>query len=484
LTWQDREALRVAMALAFPTEAETMHVVQALAFPSDRLPAWAGLNAQDWWLQFFTVLDRGIIRHPYRGLLQAALGRYPTNNVFEDLANQHLTAPAADDQDLPSPSTPARHEPPAGAACHVIIRADDEEQRQVARTVLTDLQLGPFEIWSTAHAVSFQVNSADVETVRRALDATRLGWTLVPPGQPDYLLRDLFVTGPDGSRFRITDAPAAQSVRNVVTDVLEEYVGADDPSGPRPAVADHIGDNGKRRRLDMDDTLHDAGVRDGDHLGVGMEGRAGAIDSIQQQDALDRAYRDIIGFVQANPAVVVRANRLSRPTEYEIEFGQPSFGPPEAPGGEPYVIDRHAVLLQLGPEFPVQPPSAFWLSPIFHPNVFPTYDSEQSRQYPHMRGFVCLGMFAESWTPDTDFGNLLRLLIAMAGYRNYELFEFTGEWGSEGPQMRVNYFDRAAAAWTQAHQSEIVDIGGTPIGQGPTSPGRYSNDIVRLGPRP
>jgi hypothetical protein len=139
------------------------------------------------------------------------------------------------------------------------------------------------------------------------------------------------------------------------------------------------------------------------------------------------------------------------------------------------------VLIQLGPEFPVKPPAVYWLSPIFHPNVFPTYDGAQTFDHPDARGLVCLGMFAESWMPSTSFGVVLELLVAMAGYRNYELFDFSELAAGRDAPVRANFFDRAAADWVMAHQGDIERLGGTAIARRVT-PGTYLNLVARMDP--
>lgn len=464
MAWEDRDAFRRMIARVFPNEGAAMRVLRPLGFPESDLPAWiAGMNSEDWWSLIFREFDNGIIPEPFRRLLRSALDRYGSNPGFLELSDRYLVPAQAG----PEPAPDGRP-----ATCHVIVRASDENERESATAALADLGLDPREIWSTEHAVSYAVNSTDVELVRRALGRTRLGWTLVPPGQPDYLLRELFVQGPDGSRFRFTDAPAAQTVRNITTEVIGQY--PDSAGETVPAVADQVLASGERRRLDMDDTLHDAGIRDGDSLRVGVEGRAGAVNPLDQQDALDRVFHQVVGYAKAHPGVSVRANRTERPSEYEIDFVQDSLGPPDVEGGEPRLIREHTLLLQFGEEFPVTPPDVFWLTPIFHPNVFPNYDCEQSRRQPNLQGWVCLGMLNQSWSPATDFGEVLQMLVAIAGYRNYELFGPNGE-----PN---NFVDRAAAAWVLGHQAEIVDkIGGNPIAPRPQREPGYPNVIARLG---
>lgn len=97
------------------------------------------------------------------------------------------------------------------ANCHVIIHASSEDARQQANHVLHNLGLDPQEIWSTSKAVSFKVSSDDVAAVRLLLEMTHLDWTVVLPGQLDYLLQSLYLEGRNQRKFRVTDAPAQQT---------------------------------------------------------------------------------------------------------------------------------------------------------------------------------------------------------------------------------------------------------------------------------
>ncbi|MGH3873799.1 MAG: PAS domain S-box protein [Pseudonocardiaceae bacterium] len=114
---------------------------------------------------------------------------------------------------------------PGGAAtCHVIVYASSEDARQHANYVLRDLGLDPQEVWSTSKAVSFRVCSDDVPAVRLLLGTTDLGWTVVAPGQLDYLLQSLSAEGPGRRKFRFTDASAQQTRAQL--DVIAHKVGA------------------------------------------------------------------------------------------------------------------------------------------------------------------------------------------------------------------------------------------------------------------
>lgn len=70
-------------------------------------------------------------------------------------------------------------------------------------------------------------------------------------------------------------------------------------------------------------------------------------------------------------------------------------------------------------------------------------------------------MLGESWQPAWDFGELCQMVVEMAAFRNYALFEDTGELDGAGrPQLRGNFYDRLAAQWILTHPGHVRDIGG------------------------
>ena len=142
--------------------------------------------------------------------------------------------------------------------------------------MLSELGLEPQEQWSTAYAVSFRVNSDSTDDIRSELEQTDLGWTMVPPGQRDYLLRALYVEGPDGRQFRVSDAPAQQTVGNLAAEVIDQY--ADNlPGHGRAVVVDRVDPDGRGHRLAPDATLEEAAVSEGDLMRVGFEARSGGL---------------------------------------------------------------------------------------------------------------------------------------------------------------------------------------------------------------
>ncbi|MEU8633210.1 effector-associated domain EAD1-containing protein [Amycolatopsis sp. NPDC048633] len=479
LSAEELDELLVAFIGAFRIRAAAERAVRRLGFPVAALPGFD--NPSDFWSNIFLEVENGILDTTAANweLLMCGLRVYPRNETFRRLAVRYGLVQDASPQAVPEPpavpaplaarpadvaggpapeARQAGHElPSVGDTCHVIVRAGSEDARDDAYKVLAGLGLDPAEEWSTANAVSFRLSSADAGAVRRLLDATTLGWTLVPPGVPDYLIARLYIDGPDGRRFRIEDAPAQQTMGHIASELIHtQYPG--DFAGRRQAVVDHVDDRGTRRRVRGEDTLHDAGIRDGDQLRVGFQATAGS-NPLDRQDAIFRVRKQMRDYAAAHPGFEVRVDSDLLPMAYLISFSAPSWAPPAEPGGPVRRTDRHEVEIELGPEFPITPPRVVWRSPIFHPNVAPMYDTPERRVAKEMRGTVCLGLLQTSYQPAMSFGELCQILVDMAGYRNYSLVERV-----EHPDGRVellpNVYDANARAWVDANPDRIREIGG------------------------
>lgn len=474
MSGQDRADFLMALAETYNTAPRADIILDAIDFPAAQRPTFTTSSDQAW-NDIFREIARGIVPAGFRQLLEAALRVYGHNATFVELRGRYLEAP-------PRPEVVA--EPPGQRleTCHVIFRADTEDERTAVRSWLEGAQLAPVEVWSTPSSVSFQINADDSGAVRTLLDQTSFGWTVVPPGAPDYLLRQIFVDGPDGRRFRVVDAPAQQTVGNVAAEVVDRY-GPTFPGAKRPTVIDHVRSDGSGQRVDPGSTLHDQGIRDGDRLRVGFQATAAAGNPADRENALFRVKNQILAYAAAHPDLSVAANSTVAPTEYRLEFSQPSFGPPEVPGGEPVAIRRHVVVIMLGAEFPVVAPKVFWMTPFFHPNVYPNYDSETLRENKDAAGLVCLGALDESFHAALDFGDLCSMLRDIAAYRNYSIFLADGTIDGAGrPGIRGDYFDPLAAAWTtsQRGSERIAAIGGNPSQDPVRVEGSYRNLIEPL----
>jgi ubiquitin-protein ligase len=492
LSDQERDDLLNACARICNSQRATDRILDRIGFPRERRPLFTDGSALDAWSDIFFDLDNGILPGgvPYWRLLEAGIRVYPTQPVLRPLARRHgliepdpvqtsgdaaaAAPPAAQPAVAPADSSPGQVA--AGApgrvtvgapgqvavpdACHLIVRAEGEDDRQRAVAMLAELGLAPREVWSTAYAVSYRLNTADAPSARRRLEEanTGLGWTLVPAGEPDYLINSLYVSGPDGRRFLIQDAPAQQSVGNIATEVVHQYPrGFADAS--RPTVVDHVGEGGQRRRLGSEETLHEAGIQDGDNLAVGFQATAGAVNPLDRQDALFRVRNELAAYAAAHPGFAVTADSALLPMAYQVSFTALSWAPSPVPGGEPELVKRHLVEITLGPEFPLTAPQVTWRSPIFHPNVAPMYDTPERRIAKESRGQVCLGLLAESFQPSLSFGDLCQTLVDLAGYRNYGLVE--RQVAADGTERVVpNVYDAVAKAWVEANPDRIVQIGG------------------------
>jgi ubiquitin-protein ligase len=234
--------------------------------------------------------------------------------------------------------------------------------------------------------------------------------------------------------------------------------------------------------MNPDNTLHEEGINENDQVRVGFQQTA-AVNPLDRRDALYRVQNQLQEYVNGHPDFRVAANS-TLPTEYDIVFVQAGFGPPREPGGQPTDITEHELSIVLGPEFPITAPRVRWLSEVFHPNVFPTYDCEELRRREIMRGLVCLGTLAESYQPSMDFGELCATLRDIAAYRNYSVV--VPAEGDEDPRtgetmLRGDFYDRDAALWAMSFEGQrrILTAGGTPILRKPLPRGRlrYGYDI-------
>jgi hypothetical protein len=445
LTRDDRRTLLEAVANLNLSEQEAHELLRSIDFPAAYFPAWG--RPIDWWGLIFRDFDDGRSPEPYRRLLTLLSRNWTGNETLVSLYHEYVS----------QTRTPESIED----TCQVMVGARSEAERQSTRALLQSLGLDPRETLSTAHVISFATNTPDPQRVRTLLNGRDLPWTVVPPGAPNYVLRNLFVQGPDGTRFRLVDTPIHQTFSNIANEVLTDQYPAGDSVASRPTVMNRFrGDNQSPERInDPDQTLYDADVRDGEQLQIAAESRAGQINPTDHEAGLIRAYRSITQYCTEN-GYQVEPNRELIATEYDMWFNQKSFGPPEPPDGEPVLITQHQVRIELGPGFPVVRPDVFWVTPIFHPNVFPNYDCELSREKKWARGLVCLGTLADSWYAGIDASELCRTIVDIAGFRNYDVIDFSDVAGY-GP--RLNFYDEAAARWAFTHQAEINDIGGIPL---------------------
>jgi hypothetical protein len=239
----ERDDLLGEIARVFHTQPAADRLLLRIGFPRGLLPAWhATWSPAEWWGEVFRQFDAGIIVEPYRQVIKEATIVYAYNAIFRSLYDRHLAYGSAPDQ-----------ADGGTGRCHVLVRATSEQEQLAAGATLRSIGLEPTEVFTTEHTVCFRVNSADPQTVRSLLEPTTLAWTVVPPGVYPTLVREMFINGPDGSRFRIVDAPASTTVASVVDDVISSQYGGAEASGL--TVVDQVGLDGVRKRLDPNQVL-------------------------------------------------------------------------------------------------------------------------------------------------------------------------------------------------------------------------------------
>lgn len=479
-------ALQDELLRIFSTDERARSFLRYAGFPPGVIPDWH--SAYDFWGTVFFELGNGVMNTPYRRLITAALRQYGSNEVLLGLLQGgQPPAPEADTSAAPPADgrtsarensaavavepTPLRVVPPPPPAptsptVHLVVRIGSEEERTQVQAWLADRGFEPQQEWVSNSAVSFRLNTADADAVSERMRELDVGWTVVPPGEPDYLLRQIIVEGPDGRTFRFNDVPASSTVGTLGRELIEQYPEGL-PGSQNPMVIDRVNADGSGERVNPDETVHHEGIREGTRIRVGFQRNAAAVNPLDRRDALFGVRNQIQEYAEARPGFNVSTNSLALPTEYEIEFTEPSFGPPSRPGEPPSDIRVHEVKIVLGPEFPITAPLVLWLTEIFHPNVFPTYECDALRQQRFRRGHVCLGTLAESYQPSLHFGDLCATLRDIAGYRNYSVFALSDDPDPETgqPTLHGDFYDMDAAWWTISAegQARIRDIGGAPV---------------------
>ena len=481
LSREEHAQLVAELSLQFRTVNSIDSLIEDVWYDRLRRPASTG-EPETVWRTVLTQLAAGAVPNGLRVLLQHTLDRYPVNRTFAGIARTHAPDLLRGDE----AGSPEQAETPDATAaagpsgCHLFVQAENEDERRKIFELLTSLRFNPAEDYSTNHVTRYTLSATDPVPVRRALDGSDLNWTVVPPGAPDYLLSQLFVQGPDGRNFRFTDIPAVTTVQELAQDTLDHYP---DNDASRITVTDQVQPNGQGVRVPPDSTLHDVGARDGDQFRVGYQTNAGSVSPAYREPALARAGNQIRAFVEVHEGMGLAANSPHLATVYELEFEQRSFGPPRSEGGEPTEVWEHVVQIEFGERFPLEPPTVFWLSPIFHPNIWPNYDSEAARRHAQRQGLVCLGELAEAYQPAMDLGRLCQTLIDMAAYRNYSIVVSTGRSavnaeGQVQEEYRGNVFDKQAAEWALRHPDVIAGMGGVPNTLAPARTTRRFRNIV------
>jgi hypothetical protein len=411
---EDSGALQ-ELAAVFSTREDALYLLANIpGLNTGRLPEFNATNASNYWRQVTERLGQGIVENGLEALMAAAAREFPGNGKFRPYARRG---------ELPPPpgsiSKPSR-------ALVIEIHADELDEQVLALWTMAkrlaeerggEAKLDIITKGSTRLHVSLEhVTEEDAEAIARVLQrslpaSAKANVYREPHTFRDYLMDPLFAEGPDGQRFELDHVRASTRVGEVAQGVVSQYEDAfwpTDKAGRHASpTVDVRNPDGDVRRLQSDQTLHDAGVRPRDTLSVFPERRAGSVNPLLRAESLTIVRNQIVDFARTHPGFEVEANSVDIPTEYLFRFQAPGF----EPGTPLRLIDRHEVLLVMPPEFPVKAPQAYWQHELFHPNV----DAAT--------GLVCLGVLAESYRPGIHFGTLCQMLVDMASFRNYEIDE-------------------------------------------------------------
>jgi len=403
------------LANRYDTEVAARALLAQIGFPRADIPAWPPThNARQFWTPVCNQIDLGLVAGGLLTLLEAAVQTYPGwTNALRFLQP-------------PQPAPPAA--PCAEGHIHLYVRGQHDPLAVMTRVLGAAARRGiPTNNLALGFANEQGILFRFTGTMAQALELTRdleqgdghLHTRVGQSDHPEYLYHILNVVGPDQARLEVRDIPASTTVGELARGVLtKEYdpkaFGADDQGRPRPTVVERLAEDGSTQRLNGNQSLQHQGIQDGDTLTVNPESRAGAVAPEVRQTALLRARSQILGYQERHTGFRVGLLPPTEcPTEYVFRFRAPSFAPPPGTGEPPRTIDDHDVFLSLPGDFPVLAPEAFWLTPIFHPNIWPD----------PARAKVCLGLLEERYRPSLDFGYLCQMLVEIAAYRNYVVHE-------------------------------------------------------------
>jgi hypothetical protein len=461
-----------------PREGEI--ILRTIGFPESRLPS-VDATSRVYWSEARRLIDAGVLVDGEALLARAVRNEYPGNPLFR--ASVEALEPVTEPPTLhraephPTPSGPAS--PPRSETYPTLVfvcsthHADFiEEVRDLdARAELFFVSQGEeAQVGQIAMSLTYELTDAQIEALRGRLVAAGAPADLellqeVYDHRP-YLLEALRVNGPDQQPYDLAGVPSITPVRDIAAAVLAHYEGR---MGRRPrTVVDHQQPDGSFRRLDPAQSLHTAGVREGETLNVYPEATAG--NAQLRMQAIIRVREEMQRYADQHPDFeIVDMDDPEFPTDYEIRFKGPGLRLPDQQSANtfprPERQDKHNALILLGPDFPLVAPAVFWLSPIFHPNI-----KGPDPQYPQAEGAVCLGVLAHSWRPALDFGQLCQMLVDMAGYRNYEI---------------TDSFNPIAAYWAQTEEGTamIEAIGGKPpVAAPPPDDGALRVGSLRIRP--
>lgn len=466
LTFEDMENKGFIKELAecFSEQPEAIALLAKLGIKEVQFPSFNSMTPEQWWRLVCKKFALGKVEDGLKRLIDAAMAEYPFNPVFKNYQEEGgaknelelILRGAADTYPGKSlfkeyqsdQSRPDNRGDIAGIVELVLPGnlSDDLILKIIDLILARAGAMGGRAVLNLGRSGSSRFNfSVDgippeqIDRLAREIEqaCANLGVQARVTREPytfrDYYSDPLTAEGPDGQRFALEQIRASTPVKDIARGVMNSYkdeVWPTTKTGQRQqAVIDRVTPEGTVR-LDPRQTLHDAGVRPGDTLQVSPERTAGAVDPLMREEALARVRVQVLDHAAANPGFEVEANSLVAPTEYLFRFRAPSFAPPWYPGEPPRPIERHEVLVELPPDFPIEAPLAWWQTEIFHPNIHPE------------NGRVCLGDLQENYQPGLDFGELCKMLVDIAAYRSYA--------------FEKGYFDEAAAKWALSEEGQLA----------------------------
>ncbi len=457
----ERDEGLVALHAAFPTAADATRVLNRIDFPAAYRPNHAGYPDGDaYWREVCRQVEQGRTEGGLEALMAAATHFFPHSRVFPQYVQQVAPLPITDAE--------ANH----GVSLFIISGRRPSEVLDEVRRVATTYRLPGqvrLEMSTDTGLAVFGFDQASAEEVQRIAEeiprllaptphAGPVRVNLSANGDRSTILERLYAEGPDGRRFELFDVPANTTPQEIARGVMGEYTDTGAPTGTtdpkRKVVVNAIRPEGPQR-LNPDQPIGRQGLRDGDQVEVLPESRAG-VDANTRLEALKRARNEVIAFCTARPGITpeVPAGEEITPTQYTLAFEANSWAPPPASGQQPVPITQHEVLIDLPSEFPIRAPLVRWLTPIFHPNVFPDLPADPRRR------MVCLGELMEHYEPGLDFGKLLQMLLEIAAYRNYDLQSFVDpdarRW-AHSREGQIAIEQRGGISWTRDEVNTLID---------------------------
>jgi len=180
------------------------------------------------------------------------------------------------------------------------------------------------------------------------------------------------------------------------------------------------------RRLDDEDTLHNAQVKADDLLTLLPEVTAGGVAPMPRprnvrEIRLQSDWKKLEDLAKHSHLIRLGATQGFPPESYEVRFSCRGIVRLDPAG--PVYGEEHRVRIDLPAEYPIKAPNMRWLTPIFHPNI----NAEGT--------WVCIS----EWYPGKFLDDLCIMLGRMIQYKNYNphspLNRGAALWALENPRL-------------------------------------------------